>query len=81
MAACGTELWPLYEDKWSDLQHPASAAGGMSPPGLLGLLPCCLGLFWGQKVGGLWQPVAGTCGPYKKIIDQICSILPWLLEA
>ena len=53
----------------------------MSPPGLLGLLPCCLGLFWGQKVGGLWQPVARNCGPYKKIIDQICSILPWLLEA
>ena len=53
----------------------------MSPPGLLGLLPCCLGLFWGQKVGGLWQPVAGTCGPYKKISDQIWSILPCLLEA
>ena len=53
----------------------------MSPPGLLGLLPCCLGLFWGQKVGSLWQPVAGTCGPYKKISGQICSILPWLLKA
>ena len=59
----------------------ALAAGGMSPPRLLGLLPCCLGLFWGQKVGGLWQPVADTSGPYKKISDQICSILPWLLEA
>ena len=53
----------------------------MSPPGLLGLLPCCLGLFWGQNLGSLWQPVAGTCGPYKKIINQICSILPCLLEA
>ena len=53
----------------------------MSPPGLIGLLPCCLGLFWGQKVGGLWQLVADTCGPYKKISDQICSVLPWLLEA
>ena len=52
----------------------------MSLPGLLGLLPRCLGLFWGQKLGGLGQPVADTCGPYKKIIDQICSILPWLLE-
>ena len=28
-----------------------------------------------------WRPVAETCGPYKKIIDQICSILPWLPEA
>ena len=53
----------------------------MSPPWLLGLLPGCLGLFWGQNLGSLWQPVADTCGPYKKIIDQIAGILPWLLEA
>ena len=78
---CGPSLWPLKEDKRSDLQHPAMAAGGMSPPGLLGLLPCCLALLWGQKVGGLWQPVAPSCGPYKKINDQIFSIAPWLLEA
>ena len=25
--------------------------------------------------------MAATCGPYKKISGQICSILPWLLEA
>ena len=30
--------------------------------------------FWGQRVGGLWRPMADTCGPYKKISDQICSI-------
>ena len=36
---------------------------------------------WGQNLGGLCRPMADTCGPYKKIIDQICSILPWLLEA
>ena len=29
----------------------------------------------GQKLGSLKSPVARNCGPYKKIIDQICSIL------
>ena len=32
-------------------------------------------------VCSLWRPVADNLGPYKKIIDQICSILPWLPEA
>ena len=32
------------------------------------------------EVCRLWQPVAASCGPYKKISGQICSILPWLLE-
>ena len=61
----------------------------MSPPGLLGLLPCCLGCLtalskWevlGLELCSLKTPAADTCGPYKKIIDQIRSILPWLLEA
>ena len=35
----------------------------------------------GLGSGGLWRPVARNCGPYKKIIDQIRSIQPWLLEA
>ena len=55
----------------SDLQHPALAAGGMSSPGLLG----------GSSSGSLKSPVGRNCGLYKKIIDQIRSILPWLLEA
>ena len=29
----------------------------------------------------LWHPMADNLGPYKKIIDQICSILPWPPEA
>ena len=40
-----------------------------------------LGCLRVSRSGGLWQPVADTCGPYKKISDQICSILPCLLAA
>ena len=59
-----------------------------------GCLGCCLaasvawlpeaaGPCWvlGLEVCSLKTPVAETCGPYKKIIVQIHSILPWPLEA
>ena len=46
--------------------------------GAVALLP---GLVLGPHFGSLWRPVAATCGPYKKISDQICSILHCLLEA
>ena len=35
----------------------------------------------GLKLCSLWHPMADNRGPYKKITDQICSILPWLPEA
>ena len=42
-----------------------------------------LGLFrfWARTPGSLKSPVGRNCKPYKEIIDQIRSILPWLLEA
>ena len=50
-------------------------------PGSLELLGHAEAGAGGLELCSLWQPVAGTCGPYKKIIDQICSILLWLPEA
>ena len=40
-------------------------------------------VFWSTSMGaGAYSGrIADTCGPYRKMIDQIGSILPWLLEA